>query len=268
MTSKSISAWLLTLTACAGTALFTFFFALTFSIPHWVEEYGAAYIQQEASKRINQRIDGIALPQPTDANNPVSRAAGAIYARNAESITQYKEMLKARVHAKMAESIAQVRNLNCECRKRWEEWLKDGATTQITLLERANQTISTVIHSTYAQVVEGLKKDIRIFTGVNACMFTLVLALSLFKSRATLQLMIPAGLLVVATLVCTYFYIFEQNWLLTIIHNDYLGFAYLGYLSLVFAFLCDIALNRARITTEIINQILSAIGSAANALPC
>jgi len=61
---------------------------------------------------------------------------------------------------------------------------------------------------------------------------------------------------------------FEQNWLLTIIYNDYLGFAYLGYLLIVFLFLCDIVLNRARVTTKIVNAIGNALGPVGSLTPC
>ncbi len=50
--------------------------------------------------------------------------------------------------------------------------------------------------------------------------------------------------------------------------HDYLGYAYLGYLGLVFLLLCDIVLNRAKVTTEIVNAILDAIGSTLSAVPC
>ncbi len=72
----------------------------------------------------------------------------------------------------------------------------------------------------------------------------------------------------ISTLFCSYFYIFEQNWLLTIIHSSYLGFAYLTWLGIVFLFLCDIVFNRARITTEILNAFFNAIGSALSVVPC
>lgn len=55
---------------------------------------------------------------------------------------------------------------------------------------------------------------------------------------------------------------------MTIIHGDYVSLAYVAYLALVFGFLCDIALNRGRITSRIVNAVLNAIGSAASAAPC
>ena len=58
-----------------------------------------------------------------------------------------------------------------------------------------------------------------------------------------------AGGDVVTTLTCAYFYVFEQDWLLTLIYRDFTGFAYLGYLAVVFAFLCDIVMNGAAVTS-------------------
>lgn len=99
-------------------------------------------------------------------------------------------------------------------------------------------------------------------------MFLVLLAVSFFNPRAIAHLFVPGTLLLVATMVSSYFYVFEQNWFFTIIYNDYIGFAYIGYLSVVFLFLCDVVFNGARVTTEIINQALNAIGSALSVAPC
>jgi hypothetical protein len=63
-------------------------------------------------------------------------------------------------------------------------------------------------------------------------------------------------------------YLFEQNWFHTILFNDYVGFGYFAYLGVAVAFLADIAFNRARVTTDLINAVLNAVGSAVQALPC
>ena len=79
---------------------------------------------------------------------------------------------------------------------------------------------------------------------------------------------LPAALLVVATLICSYFYVFEQNWLLTIVYSDYLGFSYLLYLGVVFLFLCDVVFNKGRVTTEVANAISNVLGIALELVPC
>jgi hypothetical protein len=119
----------------------------------------------------------------------------------------------------------------------------------------------------YMEVASELKRDIRIFSGSNLAIFILLVVVSFLKPAAMAHLFLPGMLLMTSTLICSFFYIFEQNWLMTIIYNDYLGFGYLGYVGVLFLFLCDIVFNSARITTQIINTILQAIGSAAQVMP-
>lgn len=249
----------------AGTVIFSFFLVLTYYTPAWVERFSAEFIEREAYRQIDEKIDSLT---PPDGKGALSRMAGALYEKHEQEIERHRESLRLQVHERMADAIAQIRDLDCECRAKWAQWLKEGTVARIHLLRQTNESIREFIHSTYARVVADLKRDIRIFTASNAIMFLLLLALAGIKPLARLQLFVPGLLLAVATLLCSFFYIFEQNWLLTIIYNDYLGFTYLAYLGLVFGLLCDIALNRARITTEIVNSALSAIGSVASAAPC
>ncbi len=248
-----------------GAIIFSFFFILTFQTPEWVESYAANFIEREASGQIDEKIDAL---QPPRGEGALSRMSAALYKKNEAEIERHRELLRRQVHERMADAIAEVRNLDCECRTKWAEWLKEGTTTRIQWLQQANESLTEFIQATYVRVVTDLKRDIRIFTASNSAMFLLLLAVALLKPRASLQLFVPGLLLGLATVTCSYFYIFEQNWLLTIIYNDYLGFTYLAYLGLVFGLLCDIVLNRARITTEIVNAVLNAIGSAASAVPC
>lgn len=248
-----------------GATVFTFFLVLTFHTPVWVERFAAEFIEREVSKEIDQKIDSLQLPSGERA---LSRMASALYERNENEIERRREMLRNQVHERMADAIAQIQDLDCECRAKWAGWIEGQSDARIQLLQQANETLVDFIQGTYARVVTDLKRDIRIFTGTNALLFLLLLVIAFAKPQATVQLFVPGLLLAAATLICSYFYIFEQNWLLTIIYSDYLGIAYLGYLSLVFALLCDIVLYRARVTTEIVNLVLNAIGKAATAVPC
>lgn len=248
-----------------GATVFAFFFLLTFHTPVWVEKFAAEFIEREVASQIDHKIDAL---QPPSGEHALSRMASALYEKNEKEIERRRESLRNQVHERMADAIAQIQDLNCECRAKWASWIEGQSDARIQLLQQANEALVDFIQGTYAQVVTDLKRDIRIVTGTNAFLFMLLLMIALAKPQATLQLFVPGLLLAVATLICSYFYIFEQNWLLTIIYNDYLGIAYLGYLSAVFAFLCDIVLNRARVTTEIVNLVLHAIGKAATAVPC
>lgn len=256
---------ILLLAGLLGAALFGFTFFLTFHTPAWVESFAAGYIEREVATRVDRKIDSV---QPPAGEGALSRMAAHVYARNEADIERYRELLRRNAHQRMGAAIATIRDPDCDCRTLWAERIRQGTTMQIHALERANERITALIHSTYVEVVADLKRDIRIFSGSSAAMFLLLVAAAFLKPGATMQLFVPCLLLVISTLACAYFYVFKQNWLMTIIHGDYVGLAYVAYLALVFGFLCDIVLNRGRITSRIVNAVLNAIGSAASAAPC
>jgi hypothetical protein len=256
---------LLRIIGAAGIGIFATFFAFTYSIPGWVENFAADFIESEVTEEVDSRIDGFEV---SAGDGVVSRVAAALYQQNEREIARLKDALKVEAHERMATAMAQIRNLDCECREKYAQLFESGFQFDLVLLQAANDRIVDFIQMTYMQVSSELKRDIRVFTGINAGIFLLLLVVSFAKPQAIGQLFVPGVLLALATVVCVYFYIFEQNWLLTIIYGDYLGFLYLPYLGVVFLALCDIVLNRARITTRIANAILEAIGSAASLSPC
>lgn len=248
-----------------GAAIFLIFFAFTYSVPGWVETFASDYIESEAQGRIDTSIDSI---RPPDSDSSLARLAKSMYDKNEAKIEQSKTNLRNKVHEQWAAALATIRDLDCECRAKWEDKFESGFNANIALLQAANEQISNFIHSTYMDVATELKQDIRIFTASNAAVFILLVLVSFLKPQAIVHLFLPGVLLAVSTLVCSYFYLFEQNWLLTIINNSYLGFAYLAWLGIVFLFLCDVFFNRARVTTEILNGLFNALGSAASVVPC
>ncbi len=265
MDSAALKKLLLRSIGVIGSAIFLTFFSLTYSIPGWVEDFASDYIESQARERTDASIGAI---KPPESENALARLAQSMYDQNEAQVEQLKTNLRNKVHEQWAAALAAVRDLDCECREKWEDWFESGFNSRIALLQAANEQISNFIHSTYMDVVSELKRDIRIFTAGNAAVFILLLLVSFLKSQAIMHLFIPAVLLSVSTLICSYFYMFEQNWLLTIIHSSYLGFVYIVWLGVVFLFLCDIVFNRGRVTTEALNAFFNAIGSAVSAVPC
>jgi hypothetical protein len=111
-------------------------------------------------------------------------------------------------------------------------------------------------------------RELRIFTASNAIAFALLVVIMLFRRAATLQLFLVAVVLVGAVGVTGGLYIFNQNWLHTIVFSDYVGMAYAVYLAGVSLLFADVVFNRARATTRIVNLIFQSLGSAATAVPC
>jgi hypothetical protein len=262
--ADSVGRWVLRVAGAVGLAVFAILFALTWHRPQWVETVAADFIEDQLVEDISARLE-----DGHRTTGLLDRFALDLADYNEEAIRSLRSQLEARVHQYLAQALVEVRDPSCTCRRMVAEWLDAGAAARIAGLLDENDRIKSFIHTSYMKVVHDLEREIRIFAGANAVAFLLLLVVSFAKPAASRHLLFPGVLLLIATSFCAFLYVFSQNWLLTIIHGDYLGWAYAACLGTVFLFLCDIALNRARITTRMANGISGALGGAVSALtPC
>ncbi len=249
----------------AGAALFAVFFAFTFAAPESVEKFAAEFLQARVLERVDATIDSSKL---VPDEGLAAHMAAALYTSNEHEIESLRADLKTRAHVRLVDALAEVRDPGCECRRRLVEFLERGAQTRLASLLASQERIVDLIQGAYMTVAGELTREIRIFTAINAGSFLLLVLVSLARPRAATHLFFPGALLLTATLFCAWMYVFSQNWLLTIIDGSYAGFAYAGWLGLAFLFLCDIALNHARITTHAVNSLTGALGSSFQLVPC
>jgi hypothetical protein len=248
--------------------LFVALFVLTFADPHTVEKSAKGFIEWKLKNDVNKKIDAIRWPESQTLEKFLGNKAKALNQKADAKLTAYKQMLKNDVPAIMAGQLAKVRDLDCECRQKWKERLTSYITFEIATAERAKEKLADFMQAKYMGIVAKLTMDVRIFLGINALVFIFLFMASFLKPKATEHLFLPGTLLLLSTAICSYFYLFEQNWFYTILYNDYTGFGYLAYLLIVFGILCDIVFNKARITTELINALANALGSAFSVAPC
>ncbi|MFK7888544.1 MAG: hypothetical protein AB8G16_16910 [Gammaproteobacteria bacterium] len=248
-----------------GALLFGFVLYLTFSTPQWLETYAKDYIEDRVRERVGETIDAATVDAGDSA---LGRLAASVVEANSERIDKIRDNVKNKVYERMAQAIGDMRNADCTCRAMLQSWAQRLPQGSLNRLFAANTKITELIQGKYAYVVGSLKRDVRIFAGTNFAVFLSLLLVTFMKPRAMGHLVLPAFLLTCSTVLTSYFYIFQQNWLLTILHSSYWGWAYTAYLALVFAILLDIVFNKARVTTEIVNGILNAIGSSLSVFPC
>lgn len=259
---------LLRASAILGIILFVPLFLFTFTDPQLVEKSGRSFIEWKLQSETDKKIDSIILPKPSRLESLLGAKARELRAKTELKLEEVKRQLKSDAPAILAAQIARLRNLECECRNKWQASLRQSMQMQLISLEKAKSKVIDFSNAKYMEIVEDLTLDVRIFLGANSLVFIFLLLVSLMKPLAIKHLFLPASLMLLSTTVCSYFYIFEQNWLYTIIYNDYTGFGYIGYLIFVFAILCDIVFNKARVTTEVINAFLQAIGHVGSLAPC
>ena len=152
---------------------------------------------------------------------------------------------------------------DCECRKRHAERMQ----LRLGSLQQMQAQLSDLIRTQYLDMANPLLRELRIFSGANALAFALLAfallgVAALRRPGARLQLLPATATLLLATLATSGVYLFGQDWLHTIVFGDYMGWALLGYIALVYAWLCDLLFNRAQLTA----RLLSSAGGAV--APC
>jgi len=251
-----------------GLSVFLPLFLSTFADPHSIEQAGRSFVEWKVKSEIDKKIDTVRLPEPTKLERLLGTKARELREQTELKLKRVRQQLKTEAPASLATELAKLRNLDCECRKKWETSIKHSLEIKLISLQRAKSKLTAFTQMKYMEVAENLTLDVRIFLGANSLVFFLLSLLSLMKPMAIKQLYLPGGLMVISSAICSYFYLFQQNWFYTIIYNDYVGFAYIGYLAFIFAILYDIAFNKARVTTEILNACLQAVGQAGNLVSC
>ncbi len=244
-----------------GVLLFGSAFVASYVNPPYVESIGREVVRIEVERRVNEKLE-------TLDDSRLGKLAARLSGRNAAEIDVIRQQLVAGVPAKIAAVVAQMRDPNCPCRTFIESAITEGFRDRLSLLARMNTRLTHLIRTRYMEAVASLMREFRIFTGANALVFALLGLTVMLRKRATYQLALPAIILVGAAAIVGYLYLFQQDWLHTIVFNDYVGLGYFAWLGVAVACLADIVLNRGRITTMIVNGVLSAAGAAVSAVPC
>jgi hypothetical protein len=244
-----------------GVLLFGGLFAVTFVSQSAIEESAKGFVAYQIEKELREKHQSVGDSALTDKALGLSEKLGF----KAEEL---QENLENDLPEKIANVIASMCGYDCEKKKAVAQSITAGYLERLKNIQIAQNTLDDVIKGKYIEILGQLKLDIRIFLGSNFVMFLILLLVSFAKPQAVAHLFLPGMLLLLATVVSSSIYLFGQDWFYTILYNDYTGFGYLAYLAAIFGVLMDIVFNKARITTEIINGIANAIGSAFSVVPC
>lgn len=243
-----------------GTLAFLALLALSFVSPVTLEAWARAAVEHEIERRVAATVRSI------DEATLIRAAERALDSNNHE-IRRATEAL-AELPALVAGVTDEMLNPECPCRAKARELYRSGLGSRIAALASANERLTQLIQTRYAEVSQALLREFRIFTGANALVFAGLGLVALARPKANVQLVSPSIVLLGAGTLVAYLYLFAQNWPQTILLSDYVGLWYFPYLGIALAFLCDVMFNRARVTTWLVNCALKAVGSAFSVVPC
>lgn len=237
--------------ALVGGLLFGALFAVSLFQPAWVEQTARTMIRAQIEKKTGEKIAAL------DARF-LDGKARALLQEHGREIAAVRRALTDGLPARIAAVAAEMGIAECECRRRTTERME----LKLGTLQQMQAQLSDLIRTQYLETAGRLLRELRIFSGANALAFALLGVAALRRPAARLQLIPAAATLLVATAAASGVYLFGQNWLHTIVFGNYVGWGLLGYIALVYAWLCDLLFNRARVNAH----LLSGVGGSVS--PC
>jgi hypothetical protein len=244
-----------------GTLLFGGALALSIGKPLLVERAAREVARIEVERRVNERINAL-------SDSRITALARKALLHTDLEIERTGAEIRNQVSQRVAATVADMLDPGCECRRRVADHMASAEKQRLRSLLEVRQHLGSLIEASYASVSQSLMREFRIFTASNAVAFALLGLAALARRRARLQLLLPALVMVGAVAITSGLYLFNQDWLHTIVFGQYLGLGYSLYLLGVVLLLADIAFNRTRAITGILNVLLNALGSAASVTPC
>lgn len=168
---------IISIIALVGLAVFGSAFIASYANPSLVETLARDAIRLEVERRVGERIDAL-------EGGKLAEIAKRLSGQNASEIADLKRKLAKGLPQKVATVAAQMRNLNCECRKAIEKSVTGILEGRAADLSRINERLELLIRTKYMAVAESLTREFRIFTGANAFVFMLLVLASALRKRA------------------------------------------------------------------------------------
>lgn len=139
--------------------------------------------------------------------------------------------------------------------------VREGERSAIGRLEATFEKLKGWAQGRYDGLIGELVRDLRIFTGTNAVLLLLafVAARSTEAPRGVLTTI--SALLIGASALGVWGYVFAQNWVQTIIFADYTGAAYAVWMAVILVVELDVVFNKARLVRGVVDGIGALLGA-------
>lgn len=224
-----------------GSLLFGGLLLVSVLQPTWIEHTARELIRQHIEKTTGEKLRAL------DTRFLTGRAQ-LLWQGKQQEIDAARKALSTGLPARVAAIAAEMGIPACECRQRREERLQ----LEIGTAQQMQGQLDALIRTAYLDTADKLLRELRIFSAANALAFALLGLAALRRHGADAVALVPAAAtLLAATLVSSAVYLWGQNWLHTIVFGSYVGWGQLAYIAVVYAGLCDLLFNRARISRHL-----------------
>lgn len=214
-----------------GFLFFTGLFSLSYINPLFVEQTAKEFIRIRLTDTTNEKINSL-------SDHALINKARKMLNENNIEINKLKQQLADKIPGRIDTVMTSMLDPSCGDRKAYEKFAKERAkankTQEIKSLSEMQSQLTSFIQGKYIEISQNLHREFRIFTGTNSIAFLILIVSILIQRIALFCLFIPASCLLISTAIVAYFYLFQQNWLNTILFSDYLGFGYVAFIFYIF----------------------------------
>lgn len=210
---------------------------------------------------LDSRFSAVAT---SDTAEDISAVAGQFSKRLQERIDSWRGSLDAGTDVFIADVLAAACELDCERRDEARGAVRRFYESSIERYGFALDGLEDIVVGEYQEIMSELRADLKVFSGSTAAAFALALFLSVFRGPAAQHLLPISITLTLTTILAITWYAFGQDWVMAVIYSDYWGWGYTLLLLGLSVLMIDIAANRARVTSAILN----ALPGGANLSPC
>ena len=247
-----------------GAGIFAALFLYVVAAPRDFDRRTREFALGVVQSRTEEKLREIAH---SDSAESIAEFAGVFSSRLEDDLRSIQASVDAGIPQLIADALAAACRLDCERRDAAEQSIMKmyGAMTKRygAAIDRARN----MIVGEYDKVMGELRGDLRIFAGSTLIAFLGALSLAIFKGRAAAHLIPVSVALSASTVIAVLWYIFGQDWVLTIIFSEYWGWGYASIIGVIWLLLADIAVNQCRVSTFLLNAVGGAFGSI-NLSPC
>ncbi|MGB5694041.1 MAG: hypothetical protein WBM46_00180 [Polyangiales bacterium] len=251
---REIGKYLVVVASLLGLLVFLSVFVATFTSRPVLEDAMSGFVRSRVQQEVRDRLGS--------ATGADAGALSEWFETHAEATAGFLENDLDAFVDYVVDSLCDV---DCEESRKADitDWVRGAseafAKRRIEEFGAISTQLKRFVRGKYLDLVRALISEIRVFSGLNAALFAYILALLLSRWREPRVVFLPASLLLIATVACSALYVFNQNWFFSIFLERYWGYWYLAYVAIVFGLLLDIAINRARITSAILDTIGAAL---------
>ncbi|MEM7459938.1 MAG: hypothetical protein AAF331_10780 [Pseudomonadota bacterium] len=259
--ARSINLWL----SGSGALIFLAAFLYITFAPKDFDRRAQAFAVSQVEQSVDERLSSLAN---SDTANRVSDLAGRVSGRLQSKIDEARGQLDAGMDVFIADVLAAACKLDCERRDQAAASVRRFYESSILRHSMALERIQTFIEGQFDDVMDELRADLKIFAGSSGLALGFAFLLALFRGPAAAHLLPISVTLSAATLLMVAWYALGQDWVTTILYSDYWGWSYAVILAVLSALMLDIAANRARICSFLINSIGKILGGGLDVSPC